>query len=237
MLDNRCNRVLTPGRAGDAAGRRVELVPRPGPRRLRPPGRRLLAAVADAAGDPPPGGLERALGRLATPRRRGSSPRRSAAPSTWSTGRRSAARSRRSASCSAGSARATTGRPGRRRRRVRGARLDQRALRRRAPLVRRPGRVRHPDADPGHQLTCSPVHNQVPAFMRPLMRFGWSRVGRPGGARPGPVGRACASRPGPGSALAGPYFGNAVSTLLLTGRSATVRVEGTDQGRRPVRGR
>jgi len=30
--------------------------------------------------------------------------------------------------------------------------------------------------------------------------------------------------------LAGPYFGNAVSTLLLTGRAATVRVEGTTKG-------
>ena len=42
---------------------------------------------------------------------------------------------------------------------------------------------------PVHQLTCSPIHNQVPAFMRPLMRFGWSRAGRAGDARPGPVGR------------------------------------------------
>ncbi|GAB3955668.1 hypothetical protein GCM10027614_65670 [Micromonospora vulcania] len=30
-----------------------------------------------------------------------------------------------------------------------------------------------------HQLTCSPIHNQVPAGIRPLMRLGWS---------PGPAG-------------------------------------------------
>ena len=29
---------------------------------------------------------------------------------------------------------------------------------------------------PVMQLTCSPVHNQVPVFMRPLMRFSWSRA-------------------------------------------------------------
>ena len=64
------------------------------------------------------------------------------------------------------------------RRGVPGAGLDQRALRRRAPLVRGPGRVRRPGgATPVHQLTCSPVHNQVPASMRPVMRFGWSRAG------------------------------------------------------------
>jgi hypothetical protein len=80
-----------------------------------------------------------------------------------------------------------------------------------------------------HQLTCSPIHNQVPAFMRPLMRFSWSRAaakGVRGLARSAGVPRPTWSW----KRLAGPYFGNAVSTLLLTGRTATVTVEGTAKG-------
>ncbi|MFE9653513.1 alkaline phosphatase D family protein [Micromonospora sp. NPDC006431] len=79
---------------------------------------------------------------------------------------------------------------------------------------------------PVHQLTCSPIHNQVPAGMRPLMRLGW---------HPGPAGaaRALARSAGvPRSSvrwkkLAGPYFGNAVATLTHRGRSAEVVIEGT----------
>jgi PhoD-like phosphatase len=79
---------------------------------------------------------------------------------------------------------------------------------------------------PVHQLTCSPIHNQVPAPMRPLMRFAWSRLG----AR---ATRALARSAGvrrPAfrwDRLAGPYFGNAVSTLRLDGPRAEVTVEGT----------
>jgi hypothetical protein len=79
---------------------------------------------------------------------------------------------------------------------------------------------------PVHQLTCSPIHNQVPAVMRPLMRFGWSRaaarvtlgMSRSAGV---PTPRLTWKR------LAGPYFGNAVSTLRLAGRRADVTIEGT----------
>jgi hypothetical protein len=81
---------------------------------------------------------------------------------------------------------------------------------------------------PVMQLTCSPVHNQVPAFMRPLMRFSWSRAaakGVRGLARSAGVPRPAWSW----KRLAGPYFGNAVSTLLLTGPTATVTVEGTQK--------
>ncbi|WP_433369208.1 alkaline phosphatase D family protein [Actinoplanes sp. CA-142083] len=81
-------------------------------------------------------------------------------------------------------------------------------------------------ATPVMQLTCSPVHNQVPAFMRPLMRFSWSRLaarGVRGLARSAGVARPAWSW----KRLAGPYFGNAVSTLELTGPTATVTVEGT----------
>ncbi|MEU2611771.1 alkaline phosphatase D family protein [Micromonospora sp. NPDC007271] len=79
---------------------------------------------------------------------------------------------------------------------------------------------------PVHQLTCSPIHNQVPAAMRPLMRLGWN----PG---PAAAARALARSAGvPRSSvrwkkLAGPYFGNAVATLTHRGRSAEVVIEGT----------
>lgn len=79
---------------------------------------------------------------------------------------------------------------------------------------------------PVHQLTCSPIHNDVPGFMRPFMQIAWSRVA----AR---VARLLArsagvARPSFGwSRLSGPYFGNAVSTLRHEGRRAHVTVEGT----------
>ena len=85
-----------------------------------------------------------------------------------------------------------------------------------------------PMSTPVMQLTCSPVHNQVPGFMRPFMRLSWSGIvarGVRGLARAAGV-----RKPGwTWSRLAGPYFGNAVSTLRLAGRNATVRVEGTDK--------
>jgi hypothetical protein len=79
---------------------------------------------------------------------------------------------------------------------------------------------------PVHQLTCSPIHNQVPAFMRPLLRLGWW---------PGPIGaaRALARTAGVRRSsvrwrrLTGPYFGNAISTLRHDGRAAEVMIEGT----------
>jgi hypothetical protein len=79
---------------------------------------------------------------------------------------------------------------------------------------------------PVHQLTCSPIHNQVPAPMRPLMRLGWSR----GVARAVRGLARSAGVPKPAlrwSRVAGPYFGNAVSTLRHEGARAVVTVEGT----------
>ncbi|MEV4808232.1 alkaline phosphatase D family protein [Micromonospora avicenniae] len=88
---------------------------------------------------------------------------------------------------------------------------------------------------PVHQLTCSPIHNQVPAAMQPLMRMGWS---------PGPAGAAWALARSAGvrspgvrwRKLAGPYFGNAIATLVHQGRDAEVTIEGTtsDGHLRPV---
>ncbi|MGX6604141.1 alkaline phosphatase D family protein [Micromonosporaceae bacterium Da 78-11] len=83
-------------------------------------------------------------------------------------------------------------------------------------------------ATPVMQLTCSPIHNQVPAPLRPLMRFSWSRAAARGVrmlARTAGVKRPAWSW----KRLAGPYFGNAVSTLWLDGPTATVRVEGTNK--------
>jgi hypothetical protein len=79
---------------------------------------------------------------------------------------------------------------------------------------------------PVHQLTCSPLHNQVPAPMRPFLRLGW-RGWMAAGARA--LARSAGLPPAPvrWRRLAGPYFGNAVSTLTHDGRSAHVRIEGT----------
>jgi hypothetical protein len=87
-------------------------------------------------------------------------------------------------------------------------------------------RFREPVATPVHQLTCSPIHNQVPAAMRPLMRLGWWRG--PSGATWALARSAGLSRPTVSwRKKAGPYFGNAVGTLLHAGRSARVTIEGT----------
>jgi hypothetical protein len=81
---------------------------------------------------------------------------------------------------------------------------------------------------PVHQLTCSPLHNQVPGVLRPFLQFGW-------GATMATATRALARSAGlPRPSvrwrrLAGPYFGNAVSALVHDGRSARVRIEGTDR--------
>ncbi|MDG4769686.1 alkaline phosphatase D family protein [Solwaraspora sp. WMMD792] len=85
-----------------------------------------------------------------------------------------------------------------------------------------PGRVR----TPVHQLTCSPIHNQVPALMRPLMRLGWWRG--PTAALRALARSAGLPRPSVRwRKLDGPYFGNAVSTLLHDGATAEVTLEGT----------
>ncbi|MEV6690627.1 alkaline phosphatase D family protein [Micromonospora sp. NPDC051196] len=79
---------------------------------------------------------------------------------------------------------------------------------------------------PVHQLTCSPIHNQVPAGMRPLMRLGWARG--PAGATRALARTAGVPRPQVRwRKLAGPYFGNAVATLTHASRTADVIIEGT----------
>ncbi|GAA4855604.1 alkaline phosphatase D family protein [Actinomycetospora corticicola] len=75
-----------------------------------------------------------------------------------------------------------------------------------------------------YQLTASPVRNAVPWFMEYVFSAGWTRsatrvarrIGRRWGVPPEPV---------DWDAIGGPYFGNAIATLELTGRSARVRFE------------
>ncbi len=79
-----------------------------------------------------------------------------------------------------------------------------------------------------YQLTCSPVHNQAPRFMRPVFRIAWWRpvaavlrrlAFRSPHIRPQPV---------DWTKVSGPYFGNAIATLRTTGRTATMVVERAD---------
>jgi hypothetical protein len=80
-----------------------------------------------------------------------------------------------------------------------------------------------------HQLVCSPVHNYVPMFMKPVFRLGWSR-------RLGRLTRRYARRQGAPALpitwrnLSGPLFGNTIATLHTTGRSAEVLFEQPREG-------
>jgi hypothetical protein len=84
-----------------------------------------------------------------------------------------------------------------------------------------------PTRSPIFQLTCSPVHNALPGFMKPAMRFSWSRVAAA-------IGRGIAKTAGlPPPKLkwrrvAGPVYQNAVSKLTHDGRTAKVTIEGTE---------
>ncbi|OLL71477.1 Phosphodiesterase/alkaline phosphatase D [Pseudonocardia sp. Ae168_Ps1] len=86
----------------------------------------------------------------------------------------------------------------------------------------RPGRGR--DGTRVHQLTCSPVHNIIPGFMRVLFRVTWSRaIARfsTSWTRGTGTGRAGVAW----ERTAGPLFGNLIATLELDGRRAAVRFE------------
>jgi PhoD-like phosphatase len=83
------------------------------------------------------------------------------------------------------------------------------------------------DGPPIYQITCSPIHNRVPAFMRQLFRVTW-------GPRSARVGRLLSRMFGVRplelrwTKLAGPYFGNAVGTVVHNGQHAYVAIEATD---------
>ncbi|MFJ2903318.1 alkaline phosphatase D family protein [Streptomyces sp. NPDC087212] len=74
------------------------------------------------------------------------------------------------------------------------------------------------------QLTCSPVHNTVPAWVRVGFRFGWSAAARALGRRFARHGR-CRAHPVNWRRTGGPWFGNQLMTLTLRGRSARLRLE------------
>ncbi|MGW5637615.1 alkaline phosphatase D family protein [Streptomyces sp. NPDC003832] len=74
------------------------------------------------------------------------------------------------------------------------------------------------------QLTCSPVHNSVPRYIRAGFRFGWSAPARALGRRI--AGHGGVPRPRVDwRRTGGPWFGNQLMTLVLRGRSATLRLE------------
>ena len=82
-----------------------------------------------------------------------------------------------------------------------------------------------------HQLVCSPVHNYVPAPLKPALKLAWS-------ARAARVSRWWARRSGSPRLpmtwrnLSGPLFGNTIASLEARGRDAHVVFEQpTDDGR------
>lgn len=84
------------------------------------------------------------------------------------------------------------------------------------------------------QLTCSPVHNSVPASIRLGFRFGWSRFGRVIGRRFARHARAGTPRI-TWRRTGGPWFGNQLMTLTLRGRGAHLTLDQADAGRGLIR--
>ncbi len=81
-----------------------------------------------------------------------------------------------------------------------------------------------PVVSPVYQLTCSPVHNSVPAWIRFGFRAGWSRFAA---ALSRPIRRLAGVRAHSvrWSRIGGPHFGNELATLYLDGRSARFELE------------
>jgi hypothetical protein len=78
-----------------------------------------------------------------------------------------------------------------------------------------------------YQVTCSPIHNKVPSFMRLAFTVSWSRAADWGARLV--LGRIARVPRPPLSwrRLAGPVFGNALGSLVLGGRHAQLLVETT----------
>ncbi|MGS2587691.1 DUF7800 domain-containing protein [Streptomyces hebeiensis] len=74
------------------------------------------------------------------------------------------------------------------------------------------------------QLTCSPVHNSVPAYLKLGFRFGWSGLGRRTGRLLTRHGRVAAP-PISWRRTGGPWFANQLMTLTTNGRSAVLRLD------------
>ena len=87
--------------------------------------------------------------------------------------------------------------------------------------------VAHARLGPVYQVVCSPVHNQLPRPMRPLVRLAWSH----GVAVSMGLLARLAGTVAPGirwDLVAGPFIGNAIGTLVHHGRSGYALIEGTD---------
>jgi PhoD-like phosphatase len=73
---------------------------------------------------------------------------------------------------------------------------------------------------PIYQLTCSPLHNYVPAAMKVAFRISWSRAAERSTRRLLGLVAKLPPMTVAWQRLAGPYFGNEVSTLTFDGRRA-----------------
>ncbi len=75
-----------------------------------------------------------------------------------------------------------------------------------------------------HQLVCSPVHNYVPLFIKPVFRLGWTR---PAAAVTGwwVRRRGIPSPPMSWTDVCGPLFGNTIATVEINDRTAEVVFE------------
>jgi len=83
------------------------------------------------------------------------------------------------------------------------------------------------DAEEGtavHQLTCSPVHNHVPPYVRAGFRLGWSGAATRA-ARAWATRKGTPPPPVTWDKLGGPYFGNTIAWLDVDGRRADVVFE------------
>jgi hypothetical protein len=88
-------------------------------------------------------------------------------------------------------------------------------------------RARYPEnvTSPVYQLTCSPVHNYVPAFMKLAFRVSWSRVAERCMRFLLSVVSQVPKQPLSWDRIAGPFYGNEIATLLLDGRSVRLVIE------------
>src|SRR3954453_10876409 len=85
-----------------------------------------------------------------------------------------------------------------------------------------------------HQLTVSPLHNQAPHPIRVGFRIGWRRgaphvtrgLARPAKAKPSPL---------EWDKQAGPFFGNQIGELVLSGREARFQLSVTELGQPDLR--
>ncbi|MGZ4569790.1 MAG: alkaline phosphatase D family protein [Blastococcus sp.] len=85
-----------------------------------------------------------------------------------------------------------------------------------------------------HQLTVSPLHNQAPHPIRVGFRIGWSRWAKHLTAAMARMAKAAPS-PLAWQKQAGPFFGNQIGELVLTGRQARFVLSVTDTGQPELR--